>query len=251
MSRLDRITTRIGDDGSTRLGDGSVVQKSHARIDCLGSVDELNSSLGLLLSIRMGAIKWQTPVFNLPSSDCISQRGRASFEALFTHVQHRLFELGGELAIPGTRRIEPADVEGLEAVLESLNQSLPPLEEFILPGGTETAARAQVARAVCRRAERSLVRLREAEGEAAVNPDSLCYLNRLSDLLFVTARALNRHAGVADVCWKRKISPMPLPIKLRTPNRSDADRLFRMLTSRFVGISVLIAMLIGGIFLRV
>jgi cob(I)alamin adenosyltransferase len=176
--RLSRIVTRTGDDGTTGLGDGSRVAKDSARIDAIGAVDELNSTIGLLLAE------------SLP---------QAAAECL-TSVQHDLFDLGGELSIPGHVTVTDAHVSGLEAAVERLNADLPPLKEFILPGGSRAAALAHVARTVCRRAERTLVRMAASEpvGEAARR-----YLNRLSDLLFVLARVFNRAAGQPDVLWRR------------------------------------------------
>lgn len=176
--RLSRITTRTGDDGTTGLGDGSRLPKHAPRIVALGDIDELNSTLGLLLAEPL-----------LP----------AQFRVLLTRIQHELFELGGEISIPGHTRMTDAMVLQLEQELEALNAPLPPLREFILPGGSPPAALCHLARAVCRRAERSLVALAGAE---AVSPVALRYLNRLSDLLFVLARAINRQLGHPDVLWQ-------------------------------------------------
>jgi cob(I)alamin adenosyltransferase len=177
--RLSKITTRTGDAGETGLGDGSRVSKTAARVQALGDIDELNSSLGVLLAEELPA-----PVR----------------EALL-EVQHALFDLGGEVSIPGHRLLEDAQVARLEELLEAWNRDLAPLKEFILPGGSRAAAAAHLARAVCRRAERSLVALggREPVGEAARR-----YLNRLSDLLFVAGRLLNRAAGRGDVLWRHE-----------------------------------------------
>jgi cob(I)alamin adenosyltransferase len=176
--RLSRIYTRTGDGGETGLGDGSLVAKDHARIEALGCVDELNSHIGLLLT--------------LPLSGDVSQR--------LTEIQNDLFDLGGELSVPGYAMIDDGRVLRLEAALDRYNAELPALKEFILPGGSPAAAQAHIARTVCRRAERSLVQLRR---DAAVQDASLRYLNRLSDLLFVLARILNRAAGGSDVLWQR------------------------------------------------
>jgi cob(I)alamin adenosyltransferase len=175
---LSKITTRTGDAGETGLGDGSRVPKDDARIEALGAVDELNSHLGLLLAGR------------LPEElrSCLAQ------------VQNDLFDLGGELSIPGHRLLHESRIQALEEWLERGNRDLPPLKEFILPGGLADSAQAHVARAVCRRAERSVVRLHRLAG---VSPPVLRYLNRLSDLLFVAARTLNRAAGAGDVLWQR------------------------------------------------
>ncbi len=176
--RLSRIVTKTGDAGTTGLGDGSRVAKDAPRIASIGDVDELNSTLGLLLAE------------DLP----------ASVRDLLTTVQHDLFDLGGELSIPGFAAVTDAHVERLEAAIETFNSDLPPLKEFILPGGTRGAALAHVARTVCRRAERSLVHL---AGSSPVGEPSRRYLNRLSDLLFVLARILNRTAGASDVLWQK------------------------------------------------
>ena len=176
--RLSRIYTRTGDGGETGLGDGSRVAKDHARIEALGCVDELNSQIGLLLTQTL--------------SDDV--------RLCLLRTQNDLFDLGGELSIPGYAMIDDDRVLRLEAALDRHNAKLPPLKEFILPGGSPAAAHAHVARTICRRAERSLVRLRR---EAQVQDASLRYLNRLSDLLFVLARSLNRAAGGSDVLWQR------------------------------------------------
>ena len=177
--RLSKIYTRTGDTGTTGLGDGSRVEKDHPRVEAFGTVDELNSQIGLLL----------TEV--APGSEAAGD---------LTAIQHDLFDLGGELSIPGHRSLDPGRVERLEARLDTLNADLPYLKEFILPGGCRAAALAHVARTVCRRAERRLYRLSRDE---AINPAALQYLNRLSDYLFVLARHLNRAAGHGDVLWDR------------------------------------------------
>jgi cob(I)alamin adenosyltransferase len=175
--RLSAIVTRTGDDGSTGLGDGSRTRKDSLRVAALGDVDELNSSIGLLLTERL--------------PDAISHSLSA--------IQHDLFDLGGELAVPGYQAIREAQVVRLDEWLATHNATLPRLAEFILPGGSRPAALAHVCRTVCRRAERSVVAL--AAGEA-VRPEILQYLNRLSDLLFVLARVLNRAEGGQDVLWE-------------------------------------------------
>ena len=177
--RLSKITTRTGDSGTTGLGDGARVSKACLRVQAMGDIDELNSFLGLLLCDE------------LPS---------AVRESLM-EVQHDLFDLGGELAIPGTATLGPGHIEQLERRLELFNADLPPLKEFILPGGNRAAAIGHVARSVCRRAERSAVAL---AGDEPVNPSSLAYLNRLSDLLFVIARVVARQAGGSEVYWNRE-----------------------------------------------
>ncbi|MBI1890938.1 MAG: cob(I)yrinic acid a,c-diamide adenosyltransferase [Burkholderiales bacterium] len=177
-NRLSKIATRTGDDGSTGLGDGSRTGKDNARIHAIGEVDELNAQLGMLLCEAM------------PD---------AMREELIS-IQHDLFDLGGELCIPGHRMITEEQVKRLDTLLEKHNADLPPLKDFVLPGGSRAASVAHVCRTVCRRAERSTVHLSKAE---AVHALVLQYLNRLSDLLFVLSRVLNRHAGCGDVIWEK------------------------------------------------
>ncbi len=179
-NRLSKIYTRTGDDGSTGLGDGTRVAKDSLRVEAYGTTDELNSVLGLLLSC------------DIP--DAVA--------AVLTDIQHDLFDLGGELCIPGHKVLKPERVEALEAVLDDLNAPLEPLKDFILPGGSQAAAFCHLARTVCRRAERVVVALGSEDPEGTAL--GLRYLNRLSDLLFVMARSLNRSAGVADVLWDRQ-----------------------------------------------
>jgi cob(I)alamin adenosyltransferase len=181
MPRLTRIYTRSGDDGSTGLADGSRVRKDSARIQAIGDLDELNSLIGLVRA--------------LPGED-------PGIDAMLVSIQHRLFDLGGELAIPGQRFAKPAWTERLEQWIDRLNADLPPLAEFILPGGSLRAAQAHQARAVCRRAERALLRLATQD---TVNSAALTYLNRLSDLLFVMARVLVRSDGGREVLWQKDI----------------------------------------------
>jgi cob(I)alamin adenosyltransferase len=176
--RLSRIYTKTGDQGTTGLGDGSRVSKDDLRIECCGEIDELNSFVGLLLAHDLPA--------NL--AECL------------TEVQHDLFDLGGELSIPGHSILTEDRVPALERMLDELNRDLTPLREFILPGGGRAAAVCHLARAVCRRAERRLVAL---HGREPVGDVALRYLNRLSDLLFVMARSINRAEGRADVLWNR------------------------------------------------
>lgn len=176
--RLTRIFTRTGDTGTTGLGDGSRVAKDNPRIEAIGAVDELNSQIGVLLAEPLTE----------PVAGCL------------TRIQHDLFDLGGELSIPGHHAITEAHISRLESVIEQLNADLPPLKEFILPGGCRAAALCHVARTVCRRAERRIVGLSAAE---QIAPPVQRYLNRLSDLLFVICRVLNRAAGQQDVYWKR------------------------------------------------
>jgi cob(I)alamin adenosyltransferase len=178
-NRLSKIYTRTGDDGTTGLGDGSRVAKDSARVEAYGTVDEANSTIGLLLAVA------------LPDH----------IHGLLTSIQHQLFDLGGELCIPGHAAITDADIEGLETQLDHYNESLPPLKDFILPGGGEAAARCHVARTVVRRAERGTVALSRQE---AVRPQAIRYLNRLSDLLFVLARVLARHDGQGEVLWRHE-----------------------------------------------
>ena len=175
--RLSKIYTRTGDDGTTGLGDGSRVPKDHARVEAFGTVDELNCVIGLLLAEP------------LPEG----------IHATLTDIQHDLFDLGGELCVPGHGMLSEARITGLENILDSLNADLPMLKEFILPGGTRAAAYAHLARTVCRRAERRTLTLARNE---TVPPTSIKYLNRLSDLLFVMARALNKTSGEPDVLWQ-------------------------------------------------
>ncbi|GAA0689672.1 cob(I)yrinic acid a,c-diamide adenosyltransferase [Marinobacterium maritimum] len=179
-NRLTRIYTRSGDKGTTGLANGSRIAKYHPRIEALGDVDELNCLLGCLLAA-------------LPSNDTL--------KPLLLQVQNDLFDLGGELAVadPNYTVITIEVVESLEAELEALNEALPPLQEFILPGGNAAAAQAHLARSVCRRAERRTVALAETE---TVNPQGVAYLNRLSDLLFVCARVLSRRDGGEEVLWR-------------------------------------------------
>lgn len=176
--RLSKITTRTGDDGSTGLGDGSRTRKDSERIEALGAVDELNNSIGILLTET------------LPED----------VRELLLDIQHSLFDLGGELSIPGYELLSSSDVSLLEARLEIYNENLSPLKDFILPGGTKSAALCHLARGVCRRAERRVVSLTNA-GETS--PLARQYLNRLSDLLFVLARYLNHSAQNKDVIWQR------------------------------------------------
>ena len=176
--RLSKIYTRTGDAGTTGLGDGKRVSKNSLRIHALGEVDETNSVIGLLLCE------------DLPED----------VRALMTEVQHDLFDLGGEVCIPGMSMISEKQVSHLETELDRLNEPLEPLKDFILPGGTRAAALAHHARTVCRRAERALVALALEE---AVNDGPRQYLNRLSDLLFVLGRVLNRAAGRGDVLWQK------------------------------------------------
>jgi cob(I)alamin adenosyltransferase len=179
-NRLSKIYTRTGDDGTTGLGDGSRVRKDSLRVEAYGTVDELNSAIGVLLAVA-----------DLPDgiSTCL------------TEVQHELFDMGGELCIPGHTAITAAHVTRLENALDGFNDTLPPLKEFILPGGGAAAAACHLARAIARRAERRVWTLAAAE---PVSPELTNYLNRLSDLLFVMARVLARHAHGTEVLWRHE-----------------------------------------------
>ncbi|GAA4321429.1 cob(I)yrinic acid a,c-diamide adenosyltransferase [Pigmentiphaga soli] len=176
-NRLTAIATRTGDDGSTGLGDGTRTGKDAARVAALGDVDELNSAIGVLLAEGL----------------------EADLAGELLAVQHDLFDLGGELSIPGHTLLKTEQLARLDRALAQRNAELAPLREFILPGGTRPAALAHVARAVCRRAERSVVALGRDE---AVSATARQYLNRLSDLLFVLARTINARAGTGDVLWR-------------------------------------------------
>ena len=178
-NRLSKIYTRTGDDGSTGLGDGSRVAKDSLRVEAMGAVDELNSALGVLLCNPLDE----------------------SLQSTLVDIQHTLFDMGGELCIPGATVISADRVTVLEQQLDALNADLPPLKEFILPGGCSAAAACHLARAICRRSERRVHSLSKAE---AVNPDTIKFLNRLSDLLFVMARHLNKAAGRPDVLWQHE-----------------------------------------------
>jgi cob(I)alamin adenosyltransferase len=178
--RLSKIYTRTGDDGTTGLASGERVDKCDARVEAFGAVDEANSAIGLLRAEG-----------ELPRD----------IELSLERIQHELFEIGAELALPGYTQISAAQVERLEQELDALNIELPPLKEFVLPGGTRPAALCHVARTICRRAER---RAWAAAKEHALNEPMLRYLNRLSDLLFVMARRLARHAGEEHL-WQRSV----------------------------------------------
>ncbi len=173
-NRLSKIYTKTGDDGTTGLGDGTRVAKDSARVAAYGTVDEANSAIGMVLAS--------------PLPDDIAR--------LLVALQHQLFDLGGELCIPGHAAVFDADIDALEQALDRYNEPLPPLKDFILPGGGEAAARCHVARTVVRRAERETVTLARHD---AVRPEAIRYLNRLSDLLFILCRAANPDG---DVLWK-------------------------------------------------
>jgi cob(I)alamin adenosyltransferase len=179
-NRLSKIYTRTGDDGTTGLGDGTRVSKSAPRIDAYGTVDEANSAIGVVLAVP-----------GIPDD----------IKTMLTRVQHELFDLGGELAVPGYRAMQQAHIDRLEHELDALNERLPPLKEFILPGGGPATAACHLARTVVRRAERLVWKLYETEPGALEVPQ---YLNRLSDLLFVIARVLVRHERGEEVLWQHE-----------------------------------------------
>ncbi len=176
-NRLSKIYTRTGDDGTTGLGDGSRINKDSLRVEAMGDIDELNSVIGIMLT---------EPV-------------PEHLIGLLTQIQHDLFNVGGEICIPGYVILQQTRIDDLEEAIDTLNDELEPLKEFILPGGSKAAAYCHLARTVCRRAERKLVELHRNE---TVTDISLQYLNRLSDLLFVMCRTINKEAGVLDVLWK-------------------------------------------------
>lgn len=175
-NRLSKIYTRTGDKGTTGLGDGSRVEKDNLRVEAFGTVDELNSAVGLVLAAKL-------PI---------------AIQSILNRVQHELFDLGGELCMPGTELIPDSYIDDLEADLDKLNENLPPLKDFILPGGSESAARCHLARTVCRRAERRVVALAHDED---VNAATIRYLNRLSDFLFVAARVIVLADDGSEVLW--------------------------------------------------
>ena len=179
-NRLTKLYTKTGDDGTTGLGDGSRTEKDSVRIEAVGTIDELNSWIGLLIA-------------DLSVDEPLTES--------LTEIQHRLFDLGGELAVPGFQLINKGMVSDLEALCDELNGALPPLKEFILPGGSRAAGLCHMARAVARRAERAIVTLAKKE---AVADDLRRYINRLSDVLFVMARQLARRDGGQEVFWKSK-----------------------------------------------
>ena len=179
-NRLSKLVTRTGDTGTTGLGDGSRLRKDAARVEAIGTVDELNSSLGLVAA---------TPGLPADIAQCVLR------------LQHDLFDLGGELAIPGHAIVTEAHIAQVEADVELFNERLPPLKEFILPGGGMAAAHCHLSRTIARRAERRVWTLADSE---AVSENVCVYLNRLSDLLFVLARLLARHEHGSEVLWDRK-----------------------------------------------
>ena len=183
-NRLSKIYTKTGDDGTTGLGDGTRTSKDSARVAAYGTVDELNSAIGVVLAQDIPAAARET----------------------LTQVQHDLFDLGGELCIPGMAMISDADVERLEGILDGFNADLPALKDFILPGGGMAGSCCHLARTVCRRAEREVVTLSRSE---TVRPEAVRYLNRLSDLLFVLSRVLARASGHGEVLWQHERRKKP------------------------------------------
>lgn len=179
MNRLSIITTRAGDDGNTALGDGQRVSKTHLRVQALGDVDELNSHIGL----------WRCE--ELPDH----------VDACLARIQHDLFDMGAELAVPGYEVLTTKHVLFLDQKIQHYNADLKPLKEFILPGGSRAAAQAHIVRTVARRAERAVIALNQSDG--GLSEHSTQYLNRLSDLCFVLARQLNQFHQVPDVLWQR------------------------------------------------
>lgn len=187
-NRVSKVYTRTGDNGTTGLGDGTRVAKDAPRVEAYGTVDELNCTIGMVLAC-----------------DGVGDDVRE----VLTQIQHDLFDLGGELCIPGMETVHDTDVTRLENILDGFNKDLPPLKEFILPGGGMAAACCHLARTVCRRAERATVTL--ARGDTTVRLQPQHYLNRLSDLLFVIARVLARGSGHGEVLWHHERRPRPKP----------------------------------------
>lgn len=184
-NRLSKISTKTGDKGETGLGDGSRISKTSTRINVIGDVDELNSWVGVLAA-------------ELDSDD--------AHQAILNQIQHDLFDLGGELCVPGYKALAPSMLEDLENTLVDINEELPPLKDFILPGGNKAASYCHMARSVGRRAERSIVALsiEEKDGDNSVSPLAIQYLNRLSDFFFVLARSIARHNGGQETLWKSR-----------------------------------------------
>ena len=188
--RLSKIYTRTGDKGETGLGDGRRVPKDHPRIEAIGEVDTLNSQVGLLLAGLMEHSE-QTPGLN-------------ELIEVLEPCQHRLFDLGGELAMPEYQALNTAEIERLEAAIDRWNEELGPLENFILPGGSSLIAQAHVCRSLARSAERRCQQLNALEPLAGVG---LAYINRLSDLLFVAARLIDNRQGIAEILWQAAAKP--------------------------------------------
>ncbi|BCQ64326.1 cob(I)alamin adenosyltransferase [Pseudomonas sp. NFPP10] len=188
--RLSKIYTRTGDKGETGLGDGRRVPKDHPRVEAIGEVDTLNSQLGLLLA-GLGE----------QSGDC---PGLEEVLTVLAPCQHRLFDLGGELAMPVYQALNEAEVQRLEAAIDLWNEELGPLENFILPGGSALIAQAHVCRSLARSAERRCQHLNAVEPLQGVG---LAYINRLSDLLFVAARLIAKRQGIAEILWQAAAKP--------------------------------------------
>lgn len=183
-NRLSKISTKTGDKGETGLGDGSRISKTSARIQVIGEVDEVNSWVGVL------------------SAELETE---SEHQKILSQIQHDLFDLGGELCVPGYKALAPSMLEELENTLVDINEALPPLKDFILPGGSKAASYCHMARTVCRRAERSIVALsKEESADENVTPLAMQYLNRLSDFFFVLARNLARNNGGQEVIWKSR-----------------------------------------------
>jgi cob(I)alamin adenosyltransferase len=179
-NRLTKIYTKTGDDGKTGLGDGSRIDKFNLRIEGLGSIDELNSVIGIIISEDISVLE----------------------AGWLEKIQHDLFDIGGELSIPNFKKLTIIKVEFLESNIDKMNKDLPPLKEFILPGGSRISAYTHLARTICRRVERNLFKLNQGD---KVNVVSLKYINRLSDFLFVLARHLNKSKNIHDIFWKKNI----------------------------------------------
>lgn len=187
--RVSKVYTRTGDRGETGLADGSRIAKQHPRIEAMGDVDELNSQLGMLLAE-------------------LQEHQLAELAEALQPIQHRLFDLGGELAIPGHNSLDEQDSSELESLIDAWNGELQPLRDFILPGGSRIIAQAHLARSLCRRAERRLLAV-AADSTQQINPAACIYLNRLSDLLFVGARLIGKRLGTPEVLWapRRRAAP--------------------------------------------
>ncbi|MQU06293.1 cob(I)yrinic acid a,c-diamide adenosyltransferase [Pseudomonas helleri] len=188
--RLSKIYTRTGDKGETGLGDGRRVPKDHPRVEAIGEVDTLNSQLGLLLAGL--------------SAHSVECSGLNEVIEVLEPCQHRLFDLGGELAMPVYQALNNAEVERLEAAIDRWNEELGPLENFILPGGSTLIAQAHICRSLARSAERRCQQLNALEPLAGVG---LAYINRLSDLLFVAARLIAKRQGIAEILWQAAAKP--------------------------------------------
>ena len=179
-NRLSKIYTKTGDNGTTGLGDNTRIDKDAPRMHAIGDVDELNSAIGILMS-------------ELPENDELSP--------LFLGIQHALFDIGGELSMPGYSLFNDALISQLEESIDDINALLPPLKNFILPGGSKAASYCHLCRSICRRAERQLITLMKLEQQIPSSP-AIRYLNRLSDLLFVIARILARRDGQQEILWQ-------------------------------------------------